>query len=55
MKLHYLAAALALALISSGAHAIPTVGFQPDPAAVLVGDTFELLLAGTGFDFTADA
>ena len=54
MKLHYLAAALALALISPGAHAIPTVGFQPDPAAVLVGDTFELLLAGTGFDFTAD-
>lgn len=54
MKLHYLAAALALALISQGAHALPTVGFQPEPAAVLVGDTFELLLAGTGFDFTAD-
>lgn len=54
MKLQYLAATLALALIGQGAHAIPTVSFQPDPAAVLVGDTIELLLTGTGFDFTAD-
>jgi hypothetical protein len=54
MKPQFFAAALALALVSQGANAIPIVGFQPDPAVVLVGDTFQLLLQGTDFDTTAD-
>lgn len=54
MQFHRLASALVFALASQSALAIPTVGFVAPVGAVAVGDTFELLLQGTGFDLTSD-
>lgn len=46
----------ALVLLTSGAaaQAVPTLGFDLDTLSVQVGDSFVLLLQGTGFDSTAD-
>lgn len=47
------AVSLALAGLASAAQAVPVVKFDADMKTVAVGDSFELLLQGAGFDVTA--
>lgn len=46
-------AASLLLTLASAAHAVPTLQFDPAAPVVAVGDTFELVLRGTGFGTTA--
>lgn len=55
MKLHQFASVLALAFASQGAQALPTIDLSPSASSVMVGDTFTLMLQGTGFDLTSDS
>ena len=55
MKLSRVAAALSFSVLASTASALPTVGFDPSDIEVVVGETFELTLLGSGFDATAAA
>ena len=55
MKLPRLFAPLLFATAAINAHALPTVGFDQTTKSVDVGDTFELVLQGSGFDTTFDA
>ena len=49
----YLCASL-LSVAAFSANALPTVAFDQSVISVHVGDTFELVLQGSGFDFDAD-
>ena len=42
-------------LATFNAHALPSVGFDQDTLSVDLGDTFELVLQGSGFDFTSES
>jgi hypothetical protein len=48
------AAAIAMTTLAGPAHAVPTLAFNTGVLAADIGDTFELLLQGSGFDLTAD-
>ena len=55
MQFRHLATVLALAVASQGAMALPTVDLTPSASSVMVGDTFTLMLQGSGFDLTSDS
>lgn len=55
MQTKPLIAALSFFILSQGAQAIPTVGFDSAITNVQLGESFTLTLQGTGFDFTTDS
>jgi len=55
MQLRHLASVLALAITSQGAQALPAIELTPSTSSVMVGETFNLVLQGTGFDLTSDS
>lgn len=55
MQLRHLFCACTLAFASQGAMALPTIDLTPSASSVMVGDTFTLMLQGTGFDLTSDS